>query len=461
MTGVVAKELLQNSHDATRTAMVNGQITEGKVDFNISQDGRTIIISDNGVGMSGDLLAGPFLELGSTGKGAGTGKNSGGFGLAKALLLYGSDKIDVITANNGKISTLDTTGEALAAAAIDEGPQPRIKVRDFTPEDYQLFPEGHGSIVQLLMPDEDIDPQSGNLVEVRQLPNYYGTDLSILRGLTKSPLFANTQVTYNGDTVPVGANFPLQDFRVFARVGLPYGVAHIYVTRKKQQYGNYDNVHILSDGVWQFDTEIQDNNRKNLPYEIYINIIPKDTVKPDSAIYPFNEQRKNFSDGGAKAHQKLVKLIRATYGVDTYSDSVKSFGSIQYFDPNTRTLGPVIDLTPEIPQEVLDKLSNIGVADDSEIEIGDDGRVKVNGNEVDTESVEELELALPKVSQLIIDQSKIDANGVMVHENADVEYFNAEGNREQKSTILFGGDKGTWVVEEDFLTAVARLNERD
>ena len=37
----------------------------------------------------------------------------------------------------------------------------------------------------------------------------------------------------------------------------------------------------------------------------------------------------------------------------------------------------------------------------------------------------------------------------------------AEGNREQKSTILFGGDKGTWVVEEDFLTAVARLNEKD
>ena len=37
----------------------------------------------------------------------------------------------------------------------------------------------------------------------------------------------------------------------------------------------------------------------------------------------------------------------------------------------------------------------------------------------------------------------------------------ADGNREETSTILFGGDKGTWMVEEDFLTAVARLNERD
>ena len=36
-----------------------------------------------------------------------------------------------------------------------------------------------------------------------------------------------------------------------------------------------------------------------------------------------------------------------------------------------------------------------------------------------------------------------------------------EGNREEKTTILFGGDKGTWTVEEDFLTAVARLNEKD
>ena len=37
----------------------------------------------------------------------------------------------------------------------------------------------------------------------------------------------------------------------------------------------------------------------------------------------------------------------------------------------------------------------------------------------------------------------------------------ADGNRDESTTILFGGDKGTWMVEEDFLTAVARLNERD
>ena len=427
MTGVVAKELLQNSHDATRTAMENGQITQGKVNFDIN--GRTITISDNGIGMSGSLLAGPFLELGSTGKGTGTGQNSGGFGLAKALLLYGSDKIDVITASGGKISTLDTTGEALATAAIDEGPQPRIKVRDFTSDDYAMFPEGHGSIIQLLMPKEAVSPYGPELREVQQLPEFYSKYSGLLSGLRESPLFANTVVTYNGDTVPVGANFPFKDYRVFGRVKLPYGVAHVYVSKEKiSAYGG--NTHILSDGVWQFNKDIKSDNT-NLPYDIYINIIPSINIKPDSAIYPFNEQRKNFSEGGEKAHEKLASLIRATYGLEQYSDSVKSFGNIQYFDPDTGQLGPIIDLVPELPQDILAKLANNGVADNSDIEIGDDGRVKVNGNEVDAESVEDLQKALPKASQLIINQSKIDANQVMVHENADLEYQDGNYNTHQ------------------------------
>ena len=36
-----------------------------------------------------------------------------------------------------------------------------------------------------------------------------------------------------------------------------------------------------------------------------------------------------------------------------------------------------------------------------------------------------------------------------------------DGNREDKQSILFGGSNGTWVVTEDMLTVVARLNERD
>jgi hypothetical protein len=36
-----------------------------------------------------------------------------------------------------------------------------------------------------------------------------------------------------------------------------------------------------------------------------------------------------------------------------------------------------------------------------------------------------------------------------------------EGNKEKKVTILFAGAAGSWEVKEDFLTVVARLNERD
>ena len=36
-----------------------------------------------------------------------------------------------------------------------------------------------------------------------------------------------------------------------------------------------------------------------------------------------------------------------------------------------------------------------------------------------------------------------------------------EGNKEKKVTILFAGPAGSWEVKEDYLTVVARLNERD
>lgn len=36
-----------------------------------------------------------------------------------------------------------------------------------------------------------------------------------------------------------------------------------------------------------------------------------------------------------------------------------------------------------------------------------------------------------------------------------------EGNKEKKVTILFAGTAGSWEVKEDFLTVVARLNEKE
>lgn len=460
MTGVVAKELLQNSHDATRASMANGQITQGKVDFRVSEDGRTITIHDNGQGMTGDILAGPFLEIGSTGKGE--GQHSGGFGLAKALLLYSSDKIDVITARDGKVSTLDTTGENLAEAAFadDKSLQPRIKVRDFTAEDYDLFPDGHGTIVQLRMPEKDLDPRTGETVEVKQLPTVFTTYNNLLESMLNSPLFANTNVTYNGATVPIGANFPLQDYKLFSRVGMPFGTAHVYVSRQPKEYSWDKKAHILSDGVWQFETEIKGGDNNLLPYTFYINIVPAENIKPDSALYPFNEQRKNFSDGGQKSMGKLASLLRATFGVQSFMDDVKSFGNIQYYDPSTGQPGAPIDLTPEIPQDVIDRIERSAAGDDSDIQIGENGRVIVNGNEVDTDSVDDLQKQLPKSSELIIDQSKIDPTRVILHDAADVEYEDpATGEMVRKPIVDYMREKFGDRVDGFFFLVGSKFNE--
>ena len=419
MTGVIAKELLQNSHDAVRESLRTGAIAKGKVAITTSADGRTVIIQDNGQGMSGELLASAFLQLGSTGKTQ--GQHSGGFGMAKSLLLYGTDKADVISARDGKIATLDTSGQQMFNAAVNDNDpslQPRVKVRDFTQEDYAMFPEGHGTIVQLLIPEEDTNPETGKTVKIEQLPKSYNKYESLLEGLRFSPLFANTEVTYNGDIIPIGANFPLDEFKTFARVELPFGTADIYVSRQEKPYDK--GVRVLSDGVWQFNKELKGLDNKQLPFEIYMNFVPYEHVKPDSAIYPFNEQRKNFSDGGEQSFNKLASLLRATFGIGSFLDEVQSFGNIQYYDPATGLPGAVIDLMPEIPQDILDRIKKAATGDESEIKIGSDGRVDVNGTTVDVENIEDLKKALPSAKDLIIEQSKIDPTRVMLHDAADV-----------------------------------------
>ena len=80
----------------------------------------------------------------------------------------------VITASDGVVSTLDTNGEQLGLAATTGNPddQPLIRYRPFTAEDYDTFPDGHGTVLTLTIPEKDIDPESGEAVEVTPLPDY-------------------------------------------------------------------------------------------------------------------------------------------------------------------------------------------------------------------------------------------------------------------------------------------------
>lgn len=83
----LARELVQNSDDAHATL----------IEFTLDKDKRTLLVSDNGVGMSQDTLVNKFLTLGASQKDAGS---VGGFGKAKELIAFSWESYQIATLDN-------------------------------------------------------------------------------------------------------------------------------------------------------------------------------------------------------------------------------------------------------------------------------------------------------------------------------------------------------------------------
>lgn len=420
MGQVCIKEVLQNSFDATRTAVNEGQVEQGKIDIVVSDDGRKLTVKDNGIGMTPELLGGKFLEIAGTAKEG--DQNAGGFGIAKMLFLYANKNIRVTTARDGRIAEMDVTGEQLFASLDDPNQAPDIEVRDFAGPDFMVFPDGHGTIIQLTIPEEAGD------YKIKELPRW----LDNVPALELSPLFSNIAVTFQGrsymgsEDVKVGSNFPVEDYTQFVGVKFPWGTAKVYVTRNQtaQTYG--ENMHILSNGLWQFSTAVKkdpsDPWGPSVPYTFYVDIVP--SVKPDQPGYPFNFNRQNFTDDAKMEFGKVKKYVDAIYAYKSRAGEATSFGSVQYFQPDGQ-LGPVIDLTPDIP---VQDTAFTRIAEGDQITVGEGGALLVNGQPMPELTPEQLKAGIPSASDLTVSPDLIDTNAVMVHDNADV-VINATGEK--------------------------------
>lgn len=95
---LAVRECVQNSLDAIKSAINEGQIAQGTGHINIQIDGDNIAISDNGIGMNIQTLHEKFLTLGGTTKG--DEGNVGGFGLAKSVILGCGTGFKVRTQDN-------------------------------------------------------------------------------------------------------------------------------------------------------------------------------------------------------------------------------------------------------------------------------------------------------------------------------------------------------------------------
>jgi hypothetical protein len=412
MSEVVVKEVLQNAFDATRTAVRSGQIAEGHIDLSVSQDQRTLTITDNGVGMTPDILGNKFLQIAGTGK---EGANdSGGFGIAKMLFLYANKRVTVTTARDGRVARMDVTGAQLFDALDDPQFAPDIEVTDYgTIADQDILPEGHGTVISLTV------PETSGEYEINPFPSY----LDSLPAVNNSPLFNNIELTTTSasnysETVPVGKNFPMEEYTQFVGVQFPWGTAKVYVTREPTgpKYG--DNMHILSNGLWQFSSRISKKPMEMysdpVPYTFYVDLVP--AVKPDETGYPFHFNRQGFTDTAKEDFSKVKDYINAIYSYKTVAGDATNFGNIRYFS-DTGALGSPIDLTPQIPTQ---DTAFTRMSKGDQITVSEDGSLLINGNHVPELTPDQLKAGVPDLMKLLVGNDIISPDSVMVHDNVDV-----------------------------------------
>jgi hypothetical protein len=410
---ITLKEVLQNSFDAVSASIQGGMKERGRIRIDNRYDDNALIFTDNGTGMSPELLGGKFLQIAGTQKGENA---AGGFGIAKMLFLYGNDALDVWTMKDGVASHLNTTGPALFEALEEGGAQPDIEVYrgDQIPDRvHDWFPEGHGTRVWLKIPKSYKNSRGEE--STIYLPDY-GDD-----ALAHSPLFKNIDVEWGGyKTIPIGANFPIKDYTQFVSVSSNDWDMRVYISKdREKQWGS--NLHVLSNGLWQFSDKITEDPMdmwsKSLPYTMYVDVRAK--VRPEDSGYPFNFNRQEFIPAVKKQFDQIKAYIQALYGHKNLADEARGFAKVQYLRTGIDgriTVTEPEEMTPEVP--VADAFT--GAFKEGSKATVVDGKLMIDGKELPALSPDKLKEFLPKSTELKVDQSRINPNRVMYHSNLSI-----------------------------------------
>lgn len=422
---VSIKEMVQNSFDALKPLVSGGQIEKGQIHIQADPASRTITLTDNGIGMNPDVMGGAFLRLAETHKeGA---QASGGFGIAKMLYLFGNKRLVVTSMRNGKVHRMTTSGSELQNSAdnpSNDALKPRITTSQPTAQDYRTFPQGHGTAVSVVVPESYDDPSSG---ETKIIP-FHSWRFQDSPVLQKSPLFHNIEVHYNGQQLGIGTNFPYHDYTQFSNVNFGWGTAKIYVSKKVIEKSSYeDNLHILSNGLWQFDSQLKKNPNStfgpNVQRDVYIDVQPK--VKPEEPGYPFALNRQGFAKSVEKDFGKILNYMSILYNQQDLQEQVKNFGDMQYMgsDKDGVFASPKIKIEPSVPAQET-PLTMIREGDEVSVE---NGQLVVNGRKIPELTPKDLErLKGVDVSSLVVPQDQIDSQGIMLHDNVDVKISELE-----------------------------------
>ena len=443
---VSIKELFQNSFDAIKGAIDKGQLTKGKIDIKVDKNDRTIRIIDNGLGMPAEVMGNQFLQIAGTVKE--TDRASGGLGVAKMLFLFENKKLEVVSLRDGVLSRMTTTGDDLKAALNDPERGPTITKTtdpDVIARYAHTFPDGHGTVVIVQIPEEYVDSSTGDTKKIDFTP-YYLEDADVLKF---SPLFTDVDVTfdrgYGPTALKIGDQFPIDDYTPFANVKFEWGVARIYVSKEKVESWD-DNTHILSNGLWQFNTNIKDRpgwGGNKIKRKFYVDVSPNKNVKPEDAGYPFDLNRQRFSSVAEKDFKQIFGYITAIYSQLDMASNVINFGTVQYVKADGTVTAPE-KLEPKVPA-TDNAFTLIKPGDKVEVR---EGVLYVNNRQIPELTPDDLKNVSIRIDELSIPQNEIDPNSVMIHDNTVDGAFDSQSLEKLGWKVEIDKDRN-WVATKD------------
>jgi len=440
---VAVKELLQNSFDAVK-AMTTKTGEEGKIDFKVDYDERTIEIRDNGVGMTPDIVKNAFLTVGGTSKeGLGVGESSGGFGLAKVQFLLGSERIELETTRDGLTTTINTTNFELYNGSF------KLK------KEHTNKP--NGTMVRITIPGSYTD--------------FYGADKEInfpgkwndiaqkweAFSILKRPLLGNVNVNFKAisygreheQMLPSGNNAKEKVPSLFTTAEFNWGEADLYMSEEKKEYPTHE---VLSAGIYQFEHTFIFREFDKIPYDIIVNI--KSYVAPTDEYYPFNNQREAFSPAVQNDIKQLGNYIRKFASGEAEKEAAATFSDLRPL-PKVDINKSLVEGAKVSPLEYASKIRELNKEFNIEKEIPKYARIIIRYEDIyipsgtgykkiETEKEYETSFqAKREIEGAEVDVEFLNPDDPQMHNNTNVDFMGMEGG------IEFFADLGA--VLKDFV----------
>jgi hypothetical protein len=134
-------------------------------------------------------------------------------------------------------------------------------------------------------------------------------------------------VTFNDDPLPIGAKFPYATYGPVVEMQFPWGKARLYAGPNR---GTSYNLHVLSNGLWQFDTDIKKagNPFAGIEQDFYLDV--QSEVPSGTPGYPFSLDRQTFSPHVVYDFKKIFNYVSLLYANQEFVSNVRNYGEMQY-----------------------------------------------------------------------------------------------------------------------------------